>query len=180
MTERFDHLMADLSGELDAGLAAELAAEVEDRTRYEVGRLRLVDRLRAAVGARLAIGTSGGPVDGVLNTVGADWVRVAERPGCSVVVPLAAIRWVRGLGPTSAPPVHDAVADRLDLRFALRRLARDRAVVRVRLVDDDEAAGVIGRVAADYFEVTGPVTADRPTGGAQVVPLAGVAWVRWG
>ena len=52
--------------------AAELDAEVADRTRREAAQLALVDRARAAVGHPVTLRVLGaGPVDGLLADVGA-------------------------------------------------------------------------------------------------------------
>ncbi len=79
---RWERLFADLEAQAAAADAAELAGEVVERTRIEVAALRLVDRLRAAVGHPVRLSCVGGEqVAGVLHRAGADWALVAERSG---------------------------------------------------------------------------------------------------
>jgi hypothetical protein len=61
---------------------------------------------------------------------------------------------VSGLGRrTAAPAAPGAVAGRLDLRRAVRGLARDRAQVQAVLVDSAVVTGTIDRVGADFCEL---------------------------
>ena len=52
---RWDALFADLEARAHGEHAAELVAEVADRTRIETASLHLVDRLRPAQGHRLVV-----------------------------------------------------------------------------------------------------------------------------
>src|SRR5690349_6457042 len=52
---RWQALFDDLEAQLAEGEAAELQAEVADRTRREVGLVRVVDRLAAASGHEVAV-----------------------------------------------------------------------------------------------------------------------------
>jgi hypothetical protein len=163
-TGRWHRLFADLEAEADAAERASLRAEVADRTRAEVGRLRLHDRLRAAVGDSLHCHLLGaGAVVGILRDVGPDWLLLTEPTGAEVLVPLGAVGAVTGLGPRSAPPGSEGlVAARLDLRYALRRLVRERAPVTVLLTDGTALAGTLDRVGADFVEI-----AEHPAGEAR-------------
>jgi hypothetical protein len=181
---RWEQLFADLEGQAEAAAAAELAVELADRTRREVGRLRLVDRLRAADGARLVLRVQGaGVLTGTVADVGADWVLLAEPDGRGALVPLAGVLALSGVGTRSDVPGNEgAVEQRLDLRFALRRLVRDRATVEVVLTDGTAVAGTFDRVAADHVDLAQhlPEQARRARAVRQVllVPLSALALVR--
>lgn len=162
---RWEALFTDLAAQAEAAEAAELDAEVIERTRAELGRVRLVDRLRAQVGASLTVGTVAGPTarrTGRITAVGPDWLLLATagaaaggegQPG-EALVPLAAVLWVEGLSTaTAAAGGEGRVAARLDLRSALRGLVRDRAPVGVVLRDSAELTGVLDRVAADHVDL---------------------------
>lgn len=181
---RWNRLFADLEAQAEAIDAAEFAAEVEERTRIEVGALRLQDRLRSACGHRVRLTCLGGAiVAGALSRVGSGWLLVAERPDREAIVPLAAVTSVAGLGRLStAPGSEGPVAARLGLRHALRGLARDRAAVSITLADGTSCVGTIDRVGTDFVEV-----AEHPQGEprraaavrqVRVLPLAAIAVVR--
>ena len=62
-----DDLLRDLGGQLDAAEAAELAAEIEDRSRREAALLGMVDRLRGSLGRTVAVETAVGRLCGRLS-----------------------------------------------------------------------------------------------------------------
>src|SRR5579875_2408895 len=102
---RWDDLFADLEGQFDALQAADLTGEVADRTRREVARQRLVDRLRPSVGSQLWIQPLGSdPLAGRLQRVGADWALLALSGQPDALVSLAAIQSLRGLPTISSEP----------------------------------------------------------------------------
>lgn len=158
---RWAELFADLESQLEQADAAVLAAEVADRSRHESGRLRLLDRLRPAVGADLRVTAAGaGPLAGRLTEVGAEWLLLEERAGQDALVPLSAVLAVAGLGGWSAQPDQEGrVFRRLGLTTALRGLARDRVGVEVWLRDAGTVTGTVDRVGADFVEV-----AEHPPG----------------
>jgi hypothetical protein len=152
---RWQQLFDDLQSQFDAQEAAAEQAESASRARVEVGAVRLADRLAGALGFPVVLGVRGaGQVAGVLAGVGPDWVLLEGAQEREHLVALAAVRTVAGLGRrTAAPEPAGAVRARLDLRRALRGLARDRSAVQ--LVSDDGGAltGTLDRVGADYVEL---------------------------
>jgi len=182
---RWRGLFDDLEAQFEAARAAELAGEVAERTRRELALLRLVDRLRAAEGAAVVLSLpAAGVLRGRLLDAGSDWLLVEEGGGREVLVPLAAVLGVTGLGPRSAAPDDGPVAKRLDLRWALRGLARSRAGVSVTLVDGTLVTGTLDRVGADHLDLAEHGLGEARRAGAvrqvRVVPLAAVALVRSG
>jgi hypothetical protein len=181
---RWQRLFADLEAQAEALAAAEFEAEVAERTRIEVGKLRLVDRLRPTTGHPVQVSCLGaGLVCGRLDQVGSDWLLVAEDPGREVLLCLHAVTSLLGLGALSATPGSEGrVRSRLDLRHAVRGIVRDRAPVRVVLVDGTAFGGTLDRVGADFVELAEhPLGVPRrPTAVCQVrtVPLAALAAIR--
>jgi len=179
---RWTSLFADLEAQFEAAQAAELELEVRDRSRREAALIRTVDRLRAARGADVVLSVPGaGPVQGVLRDAGQDWVLV-EQPGArEVLVPLASVLSVTGLGRRAAPDAGE-VARRLDLRWALRGLARARTAVQVGLVDGAVLSGTLDRVGADHVDlaehVAGQERRASSVQGVRLVPLSALALVR--
>jgi len=180
---RWEQLFADLAAQAEAGEAREEEAEAGSRARAEHGRLQLADRLRGAVGAPVVVGCRGvGDLHGRLADVGADWLLLVDDQQREVLVATVAVRTVAGLtGATVAGP-DGVVARRLDLRRALRGLARDRAPVQVLLDDGAVVRGTVDRVGADFVEVA-EHAADLPrragaVTGVRAVALAAVAAVR--
>jgi hypothetical protein len=172
---RWERLFEDLEAQLVEAAADELRAEVADRTQREVSELGLADRLRAGSGAQVALRVTGvGVVSGTVRSTGPDWVLLAEPLGVETLVSLAAVVQVTGLGSRASLP-RGELARRLGLGYALRGLARDRAVVRVVLTDGSTLAGTIDRVGADHFDVT---ERSEDGGGPWTVRFGGLAVVR--
>ncbi|MGI8695236.1 MAG: hypothetical protein ACR2JQ_01055 [Mycobacteriales bacterium] len=182
---RWERLFADLEAQAEAAAAGELAGEVASRTRHEVGTLRLVDRLRPAIGAPVRITCDGAEeVAGALRAVGADWLLVSESSGREAVVALGHVCAVSGTGALSAVPGSEGkVTARLGLRNSLRGIARDRAPVRV-LTSGGPMAGTIDRVGADFIEIAlhaqGEARRARSVLGVRAVPIAAIILVRSG
>ena len=156
---RWDELFADLSGQGDAEDTAMLDAEVADRSRWEAGQSTLTDRARTwEPQGIVAVGLPAGEtVRGPLLAVGHDWLVVGDgRQDC--LVPATAVRWIQPGGPAPGPPgtlAHPAPvgAHRLRLVHAIRSLARDRAYVRIRLVEGQSVSGTVDRAGPDHVDL---------------------------
>src|SRR3712207_5533866 len=182
---RWQQLFADLQGQFEQAEGEEARAEWASRARAEVGAIRLTDRLGGSVGADVPLTCRGaGRVSGVLADVGVDWLLVTDERGRDQLVSAGAVRAVSGLGRWTVPAEDDgtAVRARLDLRRALRGLARDRSVVQVVLDEGSVLTGTIDRVGADYLDLAEhPVDQPRRSGAVRqvhAVVLDGVAVVR--
>ena len=128
---RWQQLFADLQGQFEEHEAAADRAEWSSRARAEIGSVVLADRLRGALGSPLFLQCRGaGRVAGRLVEVGPDFVLLEDEQARSSLVATGAILAVSGLSRRTAV-AEDAgpVRGRLDLRRALRALARDRAAV---------------------------------------------------
>ncbi|MBL7493296.1 hypothetical protein I6A60_10775 [Frankia sp. AgB1.9] len=185
---RWEALFADLDAQWEALEAAELAVEVADRARREAGFLRLVDRLRPTVGHRLRVDVAGlpsaerGVLVGRLAALGVDWLLVEDQQRAETLVPLRSVLAVRGLSGEAAHPGHEGrVGARMDLRYVLRQIARDRSECRIALADGRIVNGTVDRVGADFLDVAehAPGEFRRPRDvEACVIPLAAVAFLR--
>ena len=152
---RWDELFADLEARAESLDTAARSAEIDERTRGEVGALGLSERLRAALGVPLRLRLAGSlQLTATLRRVGPDWLLLDEDGGREAVVPTAALLGVRGLGRYSASPgAVGVVESRLGLRHALRGIARDRSPCRLHLTDGTTVDGTLDRVGADFAEV---------------------------
>jgi hypothetical protein len=193
---RWDELFADLSGQGEAEQAAELAAEVAERGRWESGQITLLDRLRSMpVGSPVLLGLADSDsARGSLLAVGVDWVVLGEaRRDC--LVPHTALRWVRRTEPESADQAAALsgyagtcgelpAVPRLRLAQAVRALVRDRAYVRVRLLDGETLSGTVDRAGPDHLDLAQhPADVARRNADVQatwLVPYAAVTSVRGG
>jgi hypothetical protein len=181
---RWQHLFADLSAQFDEEEAVAERGESASRARAEAGALRLVDRLGGALGQPVVLGCRGaGRVSGVLADTGENWFLVEDERGVEHLVSAAAVTTVAGLGRRTAAPAETGPArTRLDLRWALKGLARDRSAVQLVLEDGVVLTGTIDRVGADYLEIA-EHAADEPrrveaVRGVRAVVLTAVAVAR--
>jgi hypothetical protein len=183
---RWQALFDDLEAQAEAAEAADLAAEVADRTRRERGLLRILDRLLPVEGHPVAVTVVGaGPVRGRLVDAGVDWLLLEEAAQREVLVPLPSVLGITGLGPRSgAPGAEGEVGRRLDLRWALRGLARSRAGMSVVLRDGSVVTGTLDRVGDDHVDLAEhlPGEARRVEAVRQVrlIPLTALALLRAG
>jgi hypothetical protein len=181
---RWERLFDDVEAQLDAADRAELAGEVADRTRREVARLGLVDRLRAGIDAELQLRILGaGMLAGRLRRAGEGWLLLEPGAGPPALVLLAAVLEVGGLPVTAAEPGSEGpVLSRLDIGYALRAIARDRSPVVVLLRDGTRLDGTLDRIGSDFADVA-LHPAGEPRRAADVrsvrcVPFAGLAALR--
>jgi hypothetical protein len=183
---RWQQLFDDLQSQFEAEEAAAERAESASRARAEVGAVHLAERLGGALGFPLTLGVRGaGQVAGVLVDRGPDWLLLEDGQGREHLVALAAVRSVAGLGRrTAVPEAAEGVRARLDLRRALRGLARDRSPVQVVLDDGGTLTGTLDRIGADFVELAEhPADAPRRSEsvqGVRAVVIGAVAVVRTG
>jgi hypothetical protein len=181
---RWQQLFDDLRGQFEEHESAEERAEWASRARVEMGAVTLVDRLRGSIGFEVSLHCRGADrISGRLADVGVDWLLLEDGHARSSLVPLAAVQTVRGLGRrTAVAEATGVVRGRLDLRRALRALARDRAAVQVVLDDGSALSGTVDRVGADYLDLAEhPVDEPRraeAVQGVQAVVIGSIALVR--
>jgi hypothetical protein len=145
----------------------------------------LIDRLSPllAEGGSLRIRVPGHePLLGGLQGIGADWFLLGQDGGGEVLVPLAAVQWMQGLGRSSAEPGWEgAVGARLTIRVALRRIVRDRSLVNLALTSGEALSGRLARVGADHVELEAATKGrpgDSPACGQHTVPITAIAYVQ--
>ncbi|HKJ12591.1 MAG TPA: hypothetical protein VJ976_09440 [Ornithinimicrobium sp.] len=155
---RWTRLFDDLEAQVRRLEQDERAAEIAEQSRAARGRVELVEALAADRGRQVSVRAHGvGRVTGTVAEVGQDWFTVdidvqAPQRRRSVLLPLSSVQTVSGL--SGFVDQRDSVSSRhFGLRLALRALSRDRATVRVHLVDDT-VLGTIDRVAQDHIDVS--------------------------
>jgi hypothetical protein len=182
---RWEDLFADLEAQTRALEQEEVRAEVAERTRGEVAQVALVNRLRATVGATIAVDVWGaGRVQGRLLRVGPDFVLLASvAPSRELVVVLAAVLSYGQLPPgaVGAGSIGPAEA-RLGVTSALRGIAADRSEVTLALRDGQRVNGTVLRVGADWLDLTEHPPGEPPRAaavhGLRTVPLGQLAVVQ--
>lgn len=187
---RWEQLFNDLDAQFDDLADAQMMAELADRERVAVGSVTMGQRIAGAVGRPIRVRTAVGlAVTGSLRKVGPDWLLLQEGIGREALLATAALTQVEGLSTSSAAPL-GGVDLRLDLRFVLRGLARDRAPVAVVVRGGGgdptglytESTGTIDRIGADFLElaVHAPWEPRRAASVRSVVlvPLVAVVLVR--
>ena len=196
---RWDRLFSDLEARFEEIADSQAVAEMSDRQRIAVGAVGLTQRLAGSLGqpirVRVAAGTT---VGGVLSRVGPDLLLLAEGQGRDVLIATRAVALVEGLTAATSLPL-SSVALKLDLRYAVRGVARDRSPVVVLVaggsvggssgaaepgpaLSGTEITGTIDRVGTDFAEIA-VHAAWEPRRAATVrsvvlVPLAAVLMIR--
>ena len=180
---RWQQLFADLQAQFEAEEAAEDRVTGASRARAEIGAIDLVRRLRGSAGLPLTLRCRGaGAVTGTLADAGVDWLLLEDAQGRSLLVANAAICSIAGLGRRTTGEENGVVRARMDLRWALRGLARDRSAVQILLDDGGLLTGTLDRVGADHVELA-EHPADVPrraqaVHGVSAVVIAAIAVVR--
>jgi hypothetical protein len=182
---RWEALFADLEARAEALAVADRAAEADERARIELASVRWRQRLHAGLAAGAQLRLAGGLVlAGRIDRVGPDWLLLSEDGGREAIVALAAVCAVTGLPRYAAPDTASAVDSRLTLRSALRRVARDRAAVRIHIADTAAGvlSGTVDRVGADFVELAehaaGELRRPGQVRAVVLVPLSALAAVR--
>jgi len=148
---RWEQLFGDLAARFDDLADADLMAELADRQRVAAGTISMVERIAGALGRPIRLRTVAGiTVTGTLRRVGPDWLLLQEGPGREVVLALRATTIVEGLSAATGVAM-TGIERRLNLRHALRGLARDRSPIAL------VVSGGVGEPAALYTEVTGTI-----------------------
>jgi hypothetical protein len=152
--ERLFDFLDDLEQQAQALYDADRASELADRSRSEYAAVTLVSRLMATVDEEVSLDVLGvGSVSGRLRRVGPDWCLV-HGAAQDWVVRLSAVKGVEGASERSVPEVAWSPVSRLGLGSALRRLAEAGVECRLHTVDGTVRDGRLGRVGADFAELT--------------------------
>lgn len=182
---RWDALFNDMENQLAESERLSLEAEINERTRAELVAVGLGDRLRGALGCRLAVHLDCGDlVRGTLSHAGSDALVLNEEQH-QVLIPYAAVAWYAGVGRMSAAEP-SVVRRGIGLAHALRGLARDRAELSVTVGRHGggaaRLAGVIDRVGKDHVDLAihtpGEPRRSYHVSQVAVIPFAGLAAIR--
>lgn len=154
---RWEQLFNDLDARFGELADAEMMAELADRQRVAAGAISVVERVSGAVGRPIRIRTTAGvTISGTLRQVGPDWLLLQEAPGREVVLALRAATIIEGLSAATGPAIK-GIELRLNLRYALRGMARDRAPIALVVCGGagphTEVTGTIDRLGADFLEL---------------------------
>ncbi len=179
---RWTELFADLEAQALAWEAADVDAEIADRTRAEQGTVAWTQRLSAAIGSTLVLQVQGaGELGGRVSALGADWLLVEDdRSGGEQLVLTAAVLAVRDLGRRAhAEGARGKVLARLGVASPLRAIVRDRVSVQCRLRDGSLQSGTPERVGVDHLDlVMGLGSADAGSRGRSLtVPFAALSTI---
>jgi hypothetical protein len=163
---RWERLFAELEARFEELSDEQVDAELADRERVAVGTITALERLAGALDQSVRFTLAGGgTITGILRSVGPDWLLVAEGAQRDCLVPWRSVTVAQGLTAATGPAL-TGLDLRLDLRRALRGLARDRAPVQLAVAGwsgdggspiaagtSVELTGTIDRVGADFLEI---------------------------
>lgn len=182
---RWRRLFADIEAQLEEAERLELEDEITERIRGERRNISLIDRLRVAEGRPVEVRVVGaGMVRGSVRQVGADWFLLGGDAGIEHLVPMAATLAVTSTGAKAAVALGgEGILWKMNLRYALSVISRDRSVVLVTLADGASVGGTIDVVGADFVDVTsrepGEARPSRPAGTLSL-PFSAIGVVRRG
>lgn len=156
-----DRMLADLEAAQRAEAAAQERRERVDEVRVERAKVRLEDRLRAAVGCVVRVETAVAAVPGCMLEVGSGWCAIDTvnrtvavqgledlvRPGITFV-DLGSIEGVLGVGPRHVSD--DAPDIGRSWNSLLRRVARSRTFVTWRTAGGAACTGLVDAVSEDH------------------------------
>jgi hypothetical protein len=168
--EKLFAVFDDLEQQADALFDAERELELEDLARAEYAEVTLASRLMAALDRDVTVDVLGvGRLEGRLTRVAGEWFMLGVG-AAEWVVPLAAVTAAQVPSARSVPEVAwSAVARRLGLRSALRRLAEVGEACVVHTREGTRHRARIERVGQDFFEIRTSTTS------TQLIPIAAVA-----
>jgi len=174
---RWDDLFADLEAQLTAADDAAWEADVVDQARAERMSVKLTDRLRAHAGPLRVHLADGVVLRAVVAECGQDWLLLdgarAGAPAQEVLVPLAGLTHVEGLG-SAALPADGPVSRRLSLNVVLRGLVRARSTVEIHCQGGPgPLTGTLDAAGADHVDLAAH-PADLPRRPANVTALHAV------
>jgi len=151
---RWEEVAADLADSWESEQVAETEGEIAERLVAERARIRLVDRLAAAVGRDVGMRVTGADwARGTVVDVGPDWCLLRGADSVESLIALAGVSQVTGLGEGARDPdLESTVAARYGLAAVLRRLV-DGGEVTLALVDGTRLRGRITSVGADTLDL---------------------------
>lgn len=179
---RWEELFRELDREWEAAAEVDVQAEVAERTRAELARIGVLDRLRGSVGSRLRVHTPAGLCTGELTRVAADCLLLREGV-VELLLPAQQITGIEGLATDVVTDDRVGQVERtLGLASVLRRVVRDRAAVTVERVGSPPLHGTPVLAGTDFVELAVHERGEPPRSRAvlsrHVVPFAAVVVVR--
>lgn len=154
-------LFEDLEQQAEGLALSERDIEVAELSRAEYTQVTLEDRLHASIQRRVTLGVAGvGTVMGVLVRAGTDWCLVTtlsearSQPTREWVIRVDAVQRAAGLSDRALGEASRPLAARLGVGSVLRGIAAERSQVRAHLRDGTILCGHLGRVGADFLELS--------------------------
>jgi len=173
--ERLLAVFDDLEQQAEGLALVERDALVEEQSRAEYAAVDLAARVHGSLGAVVHVEVAGlGTLDGAIRRAGDGWL-LLDAGGRAWLLPMPAVRRLRGLRDNSVDPAVRPLTARLGLGSALRGLAEARSETVLHTTDGQLMRILLGRVGADFVEVRRDVA-----GAVELVPFSGIAAVAVG